>query len=93
MVQKSCKPVEVGSLSHSLQGFSTIQTVVGLGISEASLVGRRSLEKTELPSIQLSFQTSTKTHVWNQGNQGEKDTLPQTTLQKSNIDTKNLAKL
>ena len=32
-------PVEVGSLSHYLQGFSTIQSVVGLGISEPSTVG------------------------------------------------------
>ena len=31
-------PVEVGSLSHDLQGFSTIQTVVGNGISEPSTV-------------------------------------------------------
>jgi len=38
MVQKSSQPFEVGSLSHYLQGFSTIQTVVGLGISEPSRV-------------------------------------------------------
>ena len=31
-------PVELGSLSHDLQGFSTIQKVVGNGISEASTV-------------------------------------------------------
>ena len=29
----------VGFFSHYLQGFSTIQTVVGLGISEPSTVG------------------------------------------------------
>ena len=39
MVQKSFRsPVEVGSLSHYLQGLSTIQTVVGDGISEPSTV-------------------------------------------------------
>ena len=31
-------PVEVGSLSHYLQGLINIQTVVGLGISEPSTV-------------------------------------------------------
>ena len=30
------KPVEVGNLSHYLQGFIHFQTVVGLGISEPS---------------------------------------------------------
>ena len=39
MVQKSCQPVKVGSWKPTIyRGFSTIQTVVGLGISELSTV-------------------------------------------------------
>ena len=41
LVDVKIAPVEVGSFSHYLQGFSTIQTVVGLGISEPSTVGSK----------------------------------------------------
>ena len=50
MVQKSCKPVEVGSLSHSLQGFSTIPG------GDRRISAINSIETTGVQHIQIMCQ-------------------------------------